>query len=120
MTYAMQVNEEQQDESVFLGKIDETEAVKQAALKILNTERYAYEIYSWDYGIELQDLIGEDIIYVMSELKERITDALTADDRIESIENFEVEQIAKRTLHATFTVVTAQEDEFEMESEVEV
>ena len=37
--------------------MDETEAVRQAAIKILNTERYENEIYSWNYGIELKDLI---------------------------------------------------------------
>ena len=53
-TYAMYVTD---DKSGFLGKTDDEAAVKQAILKILNTERYAYEIYSWDYGIELNDLI---------------------------------------------------------------
>lgn len=119
LTYAMHINDEKQEDSIFIGKIDETEAIKQAVLKILNTERYEYEIYSWDYGIEIQDLIGEDIIYVMSELKERITDALTADDRIDSVEDFKVEHIEKRTLRVTFTVVTAQGDELEIEREME-
>ena len=35
------------------GYVDGTEAMRQAILKILLTERFAYLIYSWDYGIEL-------------------------------------------------------------------
>lgn len=35
------------------GKIDGIEAIKQAVEKILLTERYAYRIYSWNYGSEL-------------------------------------------------------------------
>lgn len=115
LTYAMNL-----DKHIFVGKIDEVEAIQQAVMKILNTERYEFDIYTWDYGIELSDLRGESMPYVMSEVKERIIDALTADDRIESVEDFEVEQVAKNTLLIKFTVITAQGDEFETESEVEV
>lgn len=115
LTYSMNL-----DRSIFIGKIDETEAVRQAAIKILNTERYENEIYSWDYGIELKDLIGTPFSYAMSEVKERITDALTADDRIEAVEDFEVERTGKHSIHVSFTVVTAQKDEIKMESEVEI
>ena len=36
---------------------------------ILNTERYQYIIYSWNYGIELIDLYGQPVSYVIPELK---------------------------------------------------
>lgn len=108
------------DRSIFVGKVDETEAIKQAIIKILNTERYENEIYTWGYGIELKDLFGKPIPYVMSEIKERITDALTADDRIESVEDFTVEHTGKHALYCRFTVVTVKGDEIEMEREVEV
>lgn len=115
LTYAMQGERE-----VFTGKVDSVEAIMQAVEKIMSTERYEHEIYSWDYGIELADLRGQSMPYVMSEIKQRITDALTADDRIESVEDFEVERIDKKKLHICFTTITAQGDEFEMESEVEI
>ena len=38
------------------GYVDNLEAMKQAIYLILNTERYAYPIYSWGYGIELVEL----------------------------------------------------------------
>ena len=39
-------------------KIDDFEAVMQAITKILYTERYSCVIYSGDYGVELERLIG--------------------------------------------------------------
>lgn len=74
------------------GFVDELDAVKQAIMFILNTERYEYEIYPWSYGIELNDLYGQHISYVYPELKRRIKEALTQDDRIESIDNFSFEK----------------------------
>lgn len=121
LTYAMRITDRVDKDNKFLGKVDEGEALKQAILKIIHTERYEHEIYSWDYGIELQDLIGEQIPYVMSEIKRRIEDALTADERIDAVEDFTVEQIEKRTLHITFTVITTEGERLEgLEAEVKV
>jgi phage baseplate assembly protein W len=117
LTYAMHITDE---ESRFLGRADDTDAIKQAVLKMIQTERYEYEIYSWDYGVELADLVGQPMPYVMSEVKRRITEALTVDDRIESVEDFEVQQSGKRTLQCSFTVVTEQGEEIDMEKEVEI
>ena len=74
--------------------------------KILNTEKYQYLIYSFDYGIELIDLYGEPVSYVCSELKRRITEALIQDDRIESVDNFTFELNEPRTIYAKFLVHT--------------
>lgn len=115
LTYAMNL-----DKMTFVGRVDDVEAIQQAVMKIINTERYEHEIYSWDYGIELADLRGQSMPYVMSEIKQRIIDALTADDRIESVEDFEVTKLDKRTLLVEFKTVTSQGDEFTTESEVEV
>lgn len=88
------------------GYVYEIESVKQAVYFILNTERYKHPIYSWDYGVELYDLIGKPMTYVQAEFRRRIEDALLQDDRIESCSNFEFEMLNKSTLHATFTVNT--------------
>ena len=92
-------------ESRIKGFVDDLEALKQAIHLILSTERYAYIIYSWDYGVELVDLIGKPMPYVMSELPRRIKEALTQDNRIDDVVNFEFERNGKK-LHVTFTVVT--------------
>ena len=55
-----------------LGMCDDIEAMKQAIFKIINTERYKYLIYDWNYGIELNDLIGKPIPYVYAEIERRI------------------------------------------------
>lgn len=99
-SYRMKIADEK-----ILGNIDELDAIAQACYKILNTERYQYVIYSWNYGIELQDLFGKPIPYVYSELPRRITEALTQDDRINSIEDFEL-SYNKGNVLAKFTVKT--------------
>lgn len=87
------------------GYVDGLEAMKQAIYLILNIERYEYLIYSWNYGIELNDLYGQPIPFVLPELKRRITEALIQDSRILGIDNFSFE-INKGKVHATFTVHT--------------
>ena len=87
------------------GYTNDLDAVAQAIYLILSTERYKYNIYSWDYGVELVDLFGKPMPYVMSELPRRITEALTQDNRIDDVIDFEFEQKGKQ-LHTTFTVVT--------------
>ena len=120
LTYAMKISQEISEDSIFVGRIDDVKAIEQAIIKIINTERYDYEIYSWDYGIELKDLFGKQIPYVMSEIKQRITDAVLADDRIEAVEDFEVERAGKHGIHCIFTAVTVQGDEINIETEVRV
>lgn len=92
------------------GHVDELEAMHQVIYKILNTERYQYIIYSWDYGIETLDLFGEPISYVCPEIERRITEALLQDDRIESIDSFEFDYSKKGILIVTFCVHTIYGD----------
>lgn len=100
------------------GYTDDLDAIEQAVYLILSTERYKFPIYSWDYGVELVDLFGKPMPYVMSELPRRITEALTQDSRIEDCKDFEFVQTGKQLL-TTFTVVTAAGD-IPTELEVEV
>lgn len=88
------------------GFTDGREAMKQAIYKILNTERYQYVMYSWDYGIELLDLYGEPVSYVCPEVERRIIEALTWDDRIQSVDNFEFDVSKKGEIHVTFIAHT--------------
>ncbi len=102
-TYKVEVLNEGEDR--INGFIDELESIKQAIYLILSTERYKYIIYSWDYGVELVDLIGKPIPYCMAEIPRRVKEALLVDNRIENVTDFQFEHIGK-TLHTTFTVVT--------------
>ena len=76
-------------DSQIRGYADKLRAMEQAIYKIINTERYQYIIYSWNYGIELQDLFGQPIPYVYAELQRRIEEALLNDDRITKVYNFD-------------------------------
>ena len=91
------------------GYTDSLDAIKQAIYLILNTERYEYLIYSWDYGLEMNDLYGKEMYYVMSEVQRRIIDALSQDDRITSVDNFQVTR-NRNSLSVTFTAHTIYGD----------
>lgn len=120
LTYAMQLSDIDGESGIFLGKVDEEDALRQAIMKILHTERYEHGIYSWNYGVEFKDLRGMPLPYVMSEVKDRIEDALLADDRIESVEDFTVERCGKKALHVTFTVIADNSMELDIETEVDI
>ena len=94
------------DRSLVRGHTDELKAMEQAIYKILFTERYRYIIYSGNYGIELLDLFGQPVSYVCPELERRITEALTWDDRIESVDNFEFNTSKKGVVAVSFTAHT--------------
>lgn len=101
LTYKMDL-----ERNRIIGYCDDLEAVKQAIYKIIYTERYDYVIYSWDYGIELKELFGEPVSYVIPELQIRITEALMADDRIQNVYNFEFNTVKKNMIFVTFSVDT--------------
>jgi len=88
------------------GFCDEIEAMKQTIFRILQTERYAYIIYSWNYGIETLDLYGMPVTYVCPELERRITEALLTDERITRVYDFEHDTSQKGVVHTTFKVDT--------------
>ena len=85
------------------GFVDEREAVKQAIMLILNTERYKFLIYSWNYGAELEALIGTHPDIVEDEVERLISEALLQDDRITAVYDFEFSR-NKDTLLVNFKV----------------
>lgn len=111
LTYALNY-----EQNRIIGKADELEAMRQAIYKILGTEKYDFLIYSWEYGVELSDLIGKERSFVIPEIERRITEALLADSRVTSVGNFEFE-INKSKYLVTFEVGTIYGD-LEIESEV--
>lgn len=100
-TYQMELDTKQ-----IRGYTDGLEAMRQVIFKILSTERYQYVMYSWNYGIELLDLYGEPFSYVCPELERRIVEALTCDERIESVDQFEFYTLQKGEVLVTFTAHT--------------
>ena len=102
----MRIEEERIDGTV----TDELDAVRQAVYKILNTERYRYVIYDWNYGVELDELFGKPIPYVLPEIPRRIREALIQDDRISDVINFDLTYTKDGNVTAKFTVVTTYGD----------
>lgn len=72
------------------GYIDDKDAIIQAIYLILQTERYESMIYNWYYGVEFDGLIGKNKDYVTSELQRVIREALTEDDRIIEVSDFDI------------------------------
>ena len=93
------------DKQVISGSTDELEAVRQAIYIMLNTERYEHIIFSWDYGVELRNLFGKPISYVIPELERRINEALLTDDRILSTSDWEF-STTKHSVTARWTTNT--------------
>lgn len=93
------------DAGIISGFADQIAAMRQAIYLILNIERYQFLIYSWNYGVELNDLYGKPKSFVLPECKRRISEALLQDTRILSVDDFEFSQ-NKEKLIATFTVHT--------------
>ena len=100
LTYKLNI-----DAETVVGKCDDLEAMKQAIYKVLNTERYRYLIYSWNYGVELEELFGEPISYCIPEIERRITEALMQDDRVINVYNFEFDHHG-RVVSTKFIVET--------------
>ena len=94
------------DGNRILGTCDGLDAVKQSIFKILNTERFSYLIYSWNYGVEFMDLYGKAPMYVCPEIERRVTEALLQDDRITGVDNFEFNTSRKGVVSVSFTVHT--------------
>lgn len=70
------------------GFTDSLDAVRQAAHVILHVERYQYIIHSWNFGVELKDLFGKQMTYVIPEVKRRVREALLQDNRITEVDGF--------------------------------
>lgn len=70
------------------GRGDNYEAVRQAVEVIVNVERFHWQIYTPNFGIERDGLLGSDPGFVASELQRRLTDAFLPDSRILGIADF--------------------------------
>ena len=91
------------------GTADGLKAVQQAAEIILNVNRFQWQIYRPYSGMQWQGLIGQDSGYVTAELQRRIREALTMDDRVKGISDFECAMDVDE-LHCSFTVNTVYGD----------
>ena len=85
------------DEAIFVDGspkiVYKNEAIKVWIYKTIKTNRYQHEIYSWDYGCEIESLIGKgfEFGFIKSETKRYIEEALLINPYITKINKIDVE-----------------------------
>lgn len=94
------------DSQQIIGMDNGLSAMRQAIEIILSTERFHWQIYDSNFGIELQDLPGEEYDYIQSELPRRIEEAFSVDSRILSVENYQFFKNNSGELLISFQVIT--------------
>lgn len=90
------------------GKILEGKAaLKMWIYKALLTKRYIYPIYSWDYGQDLEELIGQgyETDLIKSEVERRVQECLMINEHVKGCSNFDIILINDQ-LQISFTVNT--------------
>lgn len=97
------------DSNRIQGEVTGYEAVKQAVNIILNVERFRWQIYSPNSGMQWDGLIGQDPGYVASEMQRRMLDALRMDDRVTGISDFSY-TLSGDSMTASVTVNTVYGD----------
>ena len=87
--------------------VEGIEAIKVWAWNCIKSERYRYAIYSWQYGTEYEQYIGQTVSdeYLQNDCYTETQEALMVNPYITGIDDFEAE-IDKDRLHISFTLNT--------------
>ncbi|MEG0431056.1 MAG: DUF2634 domain-containing protein [Anaerovoracaceae bacterium] len=91
-----------------IGKTDGIDAMKQAIEKIILTEKYAYLIYDWTYGIGIEKYLGKDFDYIAANIKEEIRRALSFDDRIITVQDVQMQRTGIDSCYILYKVITTE------------
>lgn len=89
-------------------QVEGNEAIKIWIWKLLNTPRYRYMIFSWDYGHEMEDLIGKYTRgFTESEAERFVKEAVeySLSDYVSETKDFEI-SLSEDILKVEFTAVT--------------
>lgn len=82
------------------------DAMRQAVEIILANERFRWQIYDSNFGVELEGLIGDDLDYIKAEIPRRIEEAFSVDSRILSVDNYVFTEASPGVLGVSFDVQT--------------
>ena len=93
-------------ETQIVGSVDGLDAIQQAVYHILSTERYSYDIYDENYGVELGKYIGRSFEYLKTTIQNTLRDALLQDDRIIDVVVTSVERTNTDSALVLFTVTS--------------
>ena len=88
--------------------VEGLEALKVWIWNCLHTERFRYAIYSWQYGVEYEQYIGQVVTdeYLQSDCQSETEDALLVNPYITGLSDFRAE-LEDTTLHISFVVETS-------------
>lgn len=88
-------------------KVYGLEAIKVWIWLCVHSERFRYQIYSWDYGVELEQYIGQTVTedFLNMDCRDGLEEALTIHPCIMGIDGFEA-SMEKDRVHMKFTAVT--------------
>lgn len=91
--------------------VEGKEAVKVWIWLVLQTPRYRYYIYTWDYGNEFEDLMGQAYTreYIETEAQRMTEECLLVNENIEGITEFSV-SMADNIVTISFTANTIYGD----------
>lgn len=87
--------------------VEGIEAIKVWVWLCLRTQRFRYPIYSWSYGTDMEQYIGQGLTieYLETDLKDEIEEALRVNEYITGIENYSCIQTGSK-VQIQFTVQT--------------
>lgn len=87
--------------------VEGLEAVKVWIYLAMQTQRYIFEQFTWDYGNELETLIGtsNNQEYLQMEAKRMVKDCLLVNEYISDVDNFQFE-IKEEKMIISFTAIT--------------
>ena len=88
--------------------VNNADALVQSIYKALDTEKYGFDIYGWTYGLDMDPFVGQDLDYIQTNLQKYIEDCLLSDDRVLSINNFNVQQQDIDSCLITFDVESTE------------
>lgn len=101
-----------------IGMTDTKRAIEQSIYLMLKTDRYEHLIFSWNYGEEINNLVGKPKDLAKAELPRLIKECLLSDDRISDIEDLVMKDI-EEGIHISFTAITVH-GEIYIEREVQL
>ena len=89
------------------GIVEGKEAVKVWIWNCLQTQRFRYPIYSWDYGADMEQYIGRAVSkeFLQTDCENEIRSALLVNPYISDITDFDVERMDDQ-MHISFRVIT--------------
>ena len=94
------------------GKIVEgIEAIRVWVWCAMDTQRFRYGIYSWDYGADFEQYIGQSVTqeFLDTDAHDEVEETLLINPYITGIDDFEIEMDGEH-LHIAFTVHTIYGD----------